>query len=329
MDEEYASMSNQFTGGEGSRFHSTVVPGEHGTSYTYYIRAIDSLGNVMDTSGTISFTVDTAQCVALIDFGANAGSNTYGLPDWQTAIKDVYTDYRNLGPGGTTITGGSTPEYNFQGVSGLSPYAFNTDQKIAVSWYNNSGSTIIVTPKISFNDPDRPVSGISGAWYAMTLVRIPSHGSAYSEYYFNDSSAGAYNLVNVNCNYRNNQVLVCDKIVLLNCDTALTGRENILDNTADGDILLTVSPNPFNPATMIRVAVSAARENSAEHDIQVRIYDIHGTRVAVLHPMMSDNNRPSSSVQYMFDASHFASGIYLVKAHFRNRAASKRVILLK
>src|SRR5262249_24086707 len=41
--------------------------------------------------------------VLLVDFGSTSSGNTFGLPGWSTVIKDEYTDYRDIGPGGTTI----------------------------------------------------------------------------------------------------------------------------------------------------------------------------------------------------------------------------------
>lgn len=150
----------------------------------------------------------------LVNFGATASATTFGIPGWSTAIKDIYTDFQNIGPGGTTIVVANNYAYNYQGVTGSSR-SFSSGQKIRVTWYNNSGSTITFTPKVSFTDPDRIISGATGIWYNMTSVSIPAFGTSISEYTLTSASAGSYALVNVNANYANNKILVADKIELV------------------------------------------------------------------------------------------------------------------
>jgi hypothetical protein len=103
MDQDYYSMENQFASGEGTKIHSTPVAGEHGKSYTYYLKAIDNAGHAMDTSALVSYTVDTTppKVFTLVDFGASESSTTFGVSGWNRAIIDRYTDYTGAGPGGT------------------------------------------------------------------------------------------------------------------------------------------------------------------------------------------------------------------------------------
>ena len=150
----------------------------------------------------------------LVNFGKSITLNTFGLSGWSTAIKDIYTDYRDIGPGGTTIVVGDNHTYNYQGVTGAGK-TFVSGEKIRVTWYNNSATSVSFTPNISFTDPDRIDSGASGAWYPMTSVAVPSFGSATSEYTFASATAGSYSLVNVNVNHTSTQVIVADKIELL------------------------------------------------------------------------------------------------------------------
>lgn len=155
----------------------------------------------------------SVQPITLIDFGGTASGNSFGLSGWSTPLKDRYTDYQALGPGGTTIVTSDTAGYNFQGISG-SARTFSSGEKIVVTWYNNSTSPIAFTPKISFTDPDRISSGATGTWYSMSAATVPAQGTATSEYVFTSGTAGLYTLVNINVNFKNNRVVVADKIVL-------------------------------------------------------------------------------------------------------------------
>jgi peptidoglycan hydrolase-like protein with peptidoglycan-binding domain len=151
--------------------------------------------------------------IVLIDFGGTVSGNSFGLTGWSTVLKDRYTDYQALGPGGTTIITSDTAAYNFQGVSGTAR-AFTTGEKIVVTWYNNSAQAVTVTPKISFNDPDRISTGTAGNWSSMSPVTIPASGTGSSEFAITSQNAGTYSLVNINVNYKNNRIVIADKIVL-------------------------------------------------------------------------------------------------------------------
>jgi hypothetical protein len=150
----------------------------------------------------------------LVDFGGSLGSDTFGLAGWSTILRDTYTENRPLGPGGTTIVVGDNQSYNFQGVSGATR-SFAQNEKILVTWHNNSGAVISFTPGISFTDPDRRYSGQAGVWFDLATVTVPANGFAQSEFVFTASTTGSYSLVNVNNNFQNNQVLICDKIELV------------------------------------------------------------------------------------------------------------------
>ncbi|QTA84126.1 hypothetical protein [Desulfonema magnum] len=134
-------------------------------------------GRVFSLRGTIFFTVIAVLClftayagadqILLADFGGNGSENTFGLAGWDTVIKDCYTDYRDIGPGGTTVTAGSNGSYDHQGVTGP-VRAFAPGERIAVTWHNSSEGTVTFVPKISFDDPDRRISGVTGTWHDMS-----------------------------------------------------------------------------------------------------------------------------------------------------------------
>jgi hypothetical protein len=164
-------------------------------------------------SGTASVTVTAATTpITLINFGSSGSANSYGLSTWTTLIKDQYTGYTSAGPDGTKIVTGSNGGYNYQGVKGSSR-TFKAGDVIQVTWYNSSTASISFTPKVSLNDPDRRSSGVLGDWYNMSTITIPAGGTVVSQ--FTVPTTVTRSLVNVNMNYHNAGLLVCDKIVLV------------------------------------------------------------------------------------------------------------------
>ncbi|MBI2673768.1 MAG: peptidoglycan-binding protein, partial [Candidatus Zambryskibacteria bacterium] len=217
----------------------------HPTAYTWYDDLIISRNPIADPSGTALSSAPTPPpaggptptptpiptpiptptptptptpvsggIITLINFGSTSAQNIFGLSGWSTPIKDIYTDYRAIGPGGTAIVVGDNWTYNYQGVTG-STRTFSSGEKIMATWYNNTSSSITFTPNISFTDPDRISSGAAGTWYPMSSVTIPAFGSATTNFTFTSSSAGAYSIVNINSNYQNTGTLIADKIELV------------------------------------------------------------------------------------------------------------------
>nr|WP_319394162.1 PKD domain-containing protein [uncultured Desulfobacter sp.] len=150
----------------------------------------------------------------LVDFGSTQAGNTFGLPGWDSVMMDVYTQNIDIGPGGTTTVVGNNGAYNYQGVAGTGRL-FSPGDIIRVTWYNHSDTPVSFTPKISFNDPDRPASGSPGDWHDMETTLIGPGETGTSEFTVVSGSAGIHELVNVNVNYTNYQVLICDQIELI------------------------------------------------------------------------------------------------------------------
>jgi serine/threonine protein kinase len=155
--------------------------------------------------------------ILLVDFGKDSAHNVFGLDGWSTVIKDKYTDYQDLGPGGTCIVDGLNGGYDHQGVTGTQRN-FLAGEVIQVAWYNNSASAVTISPLISFSVRNRLFdwdSAIQPGVYPMTAVTIPTLGSATSAYEFTPESAGAYSVVNVNAHFDQNRAIVADKIELI------------------------------------------------------------------------------------------------------------------
>jgi hypothetical protein len=232
------------------------------TATTAFTLTCTGSGGSASQSATVTVASSTAPTptssgtpTLLVKFGKSSGLNTFGLSGWSAAIKDVYTDYQDIGPGGTTIVTGDNYTYNYQGVTGTARN-FLAGETVRVTWYNSSATTVSFTPNISFTDPDRIIMGASGTWYPMTSTTVPASGSAISEYKINSASAGTYSLVNVNVNYANTRQIVAAKIELI------TSGSSGLPLPAAPIVLLSVSPSSITSGASSTLTWSSTNASS-------------------------------------------------------------------
>jgi hypothetical protein len=87
----------------------------------------------------------------------------------------------------------------------------------------------------------------------------------------------------------------------------------------DGFELLPAYPNPFNPSTVVSFQLSVFS------DIRLAIYDVIGREVAVL----VDGAMPAGSHSVTFDASGFASGVYVVVLQRAGTRMVQKISLMK
>ena len=78
-------------------------------------------------------------------------------------------------------------------------------------------------------------------------------------------------------------------------------------------------PNPFNPGTRIEYSLSQPGS------FQLAVYDLLGKKVAVL----AEGYKEAGNHTVYFDASGFASGIYVYRLQFGEQVESRKMILLK
>ena len=82
-----------------------------------------------------------------------------------------------------------------------------------------------------------------------------------------------------------------------------------------------VGPNPFNPSTQVSIAVPEAGL------VSVNVYNVLGQKVATLVDGYMDANTAGHVVN--FNASHLASGVYLVQAVSAGDISTEKVMLIK
>jgi tetratricopeptide (TPR) repeat protein len=78
-------------------------------------------------------------------------------------------------------------------------------------------------------------------------------------------------------------------------------------------------PNPFNPSTTIRYQIPKSGI------VTLKVYDILGKEVATL----VNENKAEGSYDFTFNASRFASGVYIYQLRVNDFVSSKKMIMLK
>jgi hypothetical protein len=83
--------------------------------------------------------------------------------------------------------------------------------------------------------------------------------------------------------------------------------------------LLSAWPNPFNPVTVVGYRLSVVG------DVRLSVHDLLGREVAVL----VDGIQQAGAHQVRFDASHLASGVYLLRLQTPGSSTVHILTLLK
>jgi len=178
------------------------------------------------------YSTDFSQSTLLVDFGADASSNSFGLAGWNTLIKSPNVSYSSAGPGGLLPNAGVEEFDDYQGVQGTARN-FTLGERIVVTWYNTSATeTYRMNARISFADPNAPnEDGADGNWY--TMRSFEDYRYSYQDigpgetkktvFNLTDSgvhaTTGSHSVVNVNVSFEwfdsdPKQYLLCDKIEL-------------------------------------------------------------------------------------------------------------------
>lgn len=98
-----------------------------------------------------------------------------------------------------------------------------------------------------------------------------------------------------------------------------TSVDDASDAVASGFRLLPNTPNPFNPATMIRFTLDAGRRT------RLSVHDLLGREIAVL----VDGMTAAGDHSVRFDASTLPSGTYLVRLESGGMVETRKILLLK
>jgi hypothetical protein len=101
----------------------------------------------------------------------------------------------------------------------------------------------------------------------------------------------------------------------------LTGIKNTSSSPPEGFRLLQNHPNPFNPTTTITFEIPVG----TRHVVSLRVFNVLGHAVATL----VNEQRAPGTYEVMWDASGFASGVYLSRLTAGSLAETKKLLLLR
>lgn len=141
----------------------------------------------------------------LVDFFSTGTIHKAPQSGWDLVIKDAYTNEVFDGMG---ITVGSNGQYNYQGVMGTRQLS-DDFKYLAFYWTNNSSTSYTFSPRYSFNDSDRVISGVTGDWFTQTPITL-APGETFIDHVKMDFNARVINS-NVNLNQRG--AISLDKIM--------------------------------------------------------------------------------------------------------------------
>lgn len=137
----------------------------------------------------------------LVDFYPQPGVNVTPVDGWDTILMDRYTGDIY---GGAGIVVGSNPDYDYKGVKGTS-FSPNT---LTLEWFNTSKNAYTFSPRVSFDDDDRPSSGVSGTWTTLAPVYLPAYSRATSTVEVD----GSITMINTNVNILQSGTIGLDRI---------------------------------------------------------------------------------------------------------------------
>jgi len=216
--------------GDGDYVVDTVVnisadTAPSGKQFDKWVGDTSGIASVTSASTTLTMPYADAEITAtyadaeggttqlIVDWGDSEANNVYDFSDWDNVYLGPYQYYSSAGPDG--IVGSTTDNYTVCGVNGSSE-SFSEGDKIVVTWYNNTGSSVTFTPKVSFDDEDYWDGGSSsGTWYDMTQLQLDDGETGTTGYTFTSGSAGTYNRVHVCRALNNTSQMLCDKIQLV------------------------------------------------------------------------------------------------------------------
>ena len=176
--------------------------------------------NGKSTSKTFSINIKTesdfdfSKCSEIVDFKTSKTDSLISNENFNTVIHDSYTGFDSIG---ASIFVGENKDYNYQGVTG-NGFDVSTGDKVVVTYFNASEQTIVSTPRISLNDPDRPYSGISGEWYEMSEIEVPGGSYAISEITITENMTITADTININTQHESSKTLIVDKIAFVDLD---------------------------------------------------------------------------------------------------------------
>lgn len=193
------------------------IPQQKG-DFNLSLRVLSSNGKTTSKNFSINIKTesdyDFSKCSEIVDFKSSKAESVISNSNFNTVIHDSYTGFDELG---ASIFVGNNKDYNYQGVTG-NGMEISAGDKIIATYINTSEQTIVFTPKVSLNDPDRLYSGVSGDWYEMSQTTAPEDTYVVSEITITESMALSATTININTQHDSSKTLILDKIAFVDSD---------------------------------------------------------------------------------------------------------------
>jgi len=89
---------------------------------------------------------------------------------------------------------------------------------------------------------------------------------------------------------------------------------------------ITAYPNPFNPRTIIQIQTTEALRTQR---IKLDVYNLNGRKIETAGNLIGVPETNPATVQFIWDASNYPSGTYIIKARIGNLLLIKHVMVIK
>jgi len=324
-DQSYLDMPFEFQNDQGGTKHSTIIIGENGQSYTYYFRAMDHLGNTMDTSAVVTFSINTSVKPV----------------SW----KNPLYDYSSWKTGGAPLGFGTCEAVSL--ISQTQTAYFRKNFEIMTP-----SAITYLTAIVKYDNG--AVVYLNG--HEIERISMPS-GDIYYSTWATDNSSGYKAIcldadelcllkdgtnviaVEMHQNPSDSSDLIFD-LRLINPDPVIDfGSEwfyfdhgdqpkdqtiateiDHLNSKMPGEFALFQNyPNPFNALTAIRYQLAASSQ------VKVIVYNLAGEKICNL----VDEKQDAGYYQVQFIASDFASGIYFYQVKTGDFFTTKKMLIIK
>ena len=270
-----------------------------------------------DLSVLAYVAMDSDNLYIAFDVTDNIVNRWASANSWENDAPDLYIGLYNWhGAPHTSLQGGAEPDYHFrfnsnQAIIDNGAHVLFDSSNANYYWEEKFDPGYIVEAKIAFAD----IAAVTGDNLFSPLVgmRVPFDIS------INDADTGiregilTYSPFNEDLSYQD-----VSRWLYTWIGGAWTDVESE-DNVILSYDLSQNYPNPFNPVTQIRYTL----EQSG--NVTLRVYDVLGKAVATL----VNENQNAGKHAVDFNASNFASGVYLYRLEAGSFIQVKKMILMK
>jgi hypothetical protein len=329
QDKSYTQMEYTFTS-TGKRSHSVAMPCRHGMKYTYYVRGKGIYGDVMDSSLTIQFSVDTTK--AIIRWTASA----YDHSHWKTGKSPLGspTDSSVATRTDTAKTVYYYSTFNVTGFDRISTFSFKIIGHDGMVVYlngkefariNMSGDPMtyesLALQSMQVNQSLFLISesGLLHEGLNTMAVEVHSAMSVAPSTIFNatlQDDTGPFHLTTGSIwSYFDGGKMPPDLIV----NKPTVGVSDRTEGKPANPKLYANYPNPFNPETTFKFDLSAITH------VRLSVFNMLGQEIAVV----LDGQKDAGRYTVQFSAAHLASGVYFYRMATDSYFATKKMIVLK